>query len=236
MRKTLLAAICMLMLGAILAGCGKPDYTGFYICDGGNNDSEINSAMQIFKDGTVIYMNSSNNEYGGARLYSLSSKGYIESGKDEGLIYLKTQSFALNANEEEAATYAKYCPLKFAFSDDKKRAYLSADSDEWYADTFEKVSEKEYNAFIEESTARGKYFILWEGDSFMSYSDYTSQWPEYETPAPEEEEAAPEDVETSLEEEEAAPEEEEAAPEDVELSPEEAAAAAEEEEAPPTME
>lgn len=37
-----------------LAGCGKPDYSGYYIYDSGNGDYEVNVAMTIDKHGNVL--------------------------------------------------------------------------------------------------------------------------------------------------------------------------------------
>lgn len=37
-----------------LAGCGKPDYSGYYIYDSGNGVYEVNVAMTIDKHGNVL--------------------------------------------------------------------------------------------------------------------------------------------------------------------------------------
>lgn len=169
---SILACLCL-----SLGGCGKKDYAGYYIYDSGDMELSSNIAMEVDKDGTVIYMVSENDASTNVnQIWAVSHKGTIEPEENAGLVYFTTQCYEFHHFEDEDSSLAKYCPAKLTISDDGKRAYFSADSDEWVTDVFEIVSEKEFIEFTgKTSPEHNKRFIEWMGDRFMTEAEYENQ-------------------------------------------------------------
>lgn len=103
--------------------------------------------------------------------------GYIEKDRESGLIYFRSEvTIENNGREEISSKLAKFSPLKLVMSDDGERAYLVADSDNFNTLTFNSVSEKRFNNFINETSIENhKLFDKWDGNSFMSDNDFWNQ-------------------------------------------------------------
>lgn len=52
--------LCVTVVSILLTACGSKDYTGCYVYDSGQTESEANYAMQIYEDGIVVLMQSCN--------------------------------------------------------------------------------------------------------------------------------------------------------------------------------
>lgn len=180
MRKIVSFIACIAVLSCILVGCGKKDYTGYYIYDSGDNKEMVNVAMEIDKDGTVIYLQSENKIGADRYRWASSHKGTFDKGENEGLAYFTTQVYSYDGCHEEQSDFAKYSPIKLTISEDGKKAFFSADSESWNTDTLDIVSEKEFREFTEKtSPEEGKRFILWNGERFMNNNEHTNQeWEE----------------------------------------------------------
>ncbi len=167
---------CIALTSLFFTACaGKnTDYTGYYIFDSGKSASQSNFAMQVDKDGTVICMQSSNKDRGDY-LWARSHKGIIENGSGEGLIYFSQGADMERDNSILRSEFARYSPVKLALADDGKRAFLWAESDDFYAVTFDVVDEDKYNDFVDiDSVNEDKLFIKWDGAEFQT-RDFWSQ-------------------------------------------------------------
>ena len=168
--------LCVTVVSILLTACGSKDYTGCYVYDSGQTESEANYAMQIYEDGIVVLMQSCNAQ-GYNYIWAESHLGYIEKDRDSGLIYFRSEvTMENNGREEISSKLARFSPLKLVMSDDGERAYLVADSDNFNTLTFNSVSEKRFNNFINETSIENhKLFDKWDGNSFMSYNDFWNQ-------------------------------------------------------------
>lgn len=131
---TRLTAICLvtLMLAAIFAGCSSKSVDGYYICG--------KYALKIQGDTATMY-------------YAVAGIQTIEASvekTDEGadLYFGASSSVFLNEMND-------YNPMHVKLSSDGEKMYLSADSSDWSADTYDVITEKEFNEFIEDARLPG---------------------------------------------------------------------------------
>lgn len=140
-KRFLLTAAAFVLALAFLNGCGskepKPkDFAGYYTLI---TDRGTGIAMQISKDGTVLYLNER----------SGSHRGTLEIKDGEAVIYL-SKEYEPGSGGEKSSHYIQYCPLTFTLVDDGKSGLLSSEHENWNADFFDAVDKKTFETFIDE--------------------------------------------------------------------------------------
>ena len=155
-RLWLLAMVFVLAL-ATFTGCGarKPgirDYVGYYTLF---FEDSYNIAMEIRKDGTVVYMNER----------SGSHRGTIEIEEDVAVIYLLKE---YDSGREKNSSYAKYCPLTLKLVNSGKQGMLSSEHDNWITDSFDVVDKETFDYIINEDSTG---LVLYDGKDWLTWED-----------------------------------------------------------------
>lgn len=131
-KKLVLLFSVMLMLSALLVGCGKKSIDGYYTLESSN----YNSVLKVDSDSFTYQVK---NEYKDWSTYS----GSIKENKDE------TWELYITSDDPDD-NWAQCSPLIATVLDDGKLLYLDSDSSSWIPDSLKKVSKREYIKFIEE--------------------------------------------------------------------------------------
>ncbi|MBQ6735093.1 MAG: hypothetical protein IJR00_09315 [Lachnospiraceae bacterium] len=162
----LLALLCAL-LAVTLSGCGGgskgKEYVGYYtyLWDDfkwSDQYSHNYIGLQIFPDGTAVYMSELNG----------SHRGTLEIEDGEAHIYLTK---AYDRGGESASSYAQYCPLTLKLTDGGKSALLSSAHPDWMTDSFDVVDEQTFVEFI--NKASYNKIVSYDGKNWVTYEERT---------------------------------------------------------------